>query len=305
MGGATHKVVLGLGFTDVLTEGQLKRRRLGLGGSDVSAILGVNPYQTPLDVWADKTGKVPIRSVSNEAMIWGTVLEPVIASEFARRTGCELDDIPEELTPLVHESRPWHMGTPDYLIRNKRIGLEVKTAGWRMAHLWGDTGTDHIPDMYRIQCDWYSALMDYDMWEVAALIGGQDFRTYTIEKNARLRWLMLERAERFWIDHVQADVPPEPIRESDKQAVARLFAPPPEKHYSMATSAQVKLARARLAIDKELKAVKKRRDIVDAKLGIEMQLTPGIQFEEAKVRWVGSKGKISSLRFYPTDKGTT
>lgn len=287
-----------------LTDGQLERRRHGLGGSDVSAILGVNPYATPLDVWADKTGKVPIRSVSNEAMIWGSVLEPVIASEYARRTGVELDSVPEELTPLVHESRPWHMGTPDYLIKDRRNGLEIKAVGFRSAGQWGDNGTDQIPAMYHIQCDWYSALMDYELWEVAALIGGQELRCYTIERSERLESMMLERAERFWYDHVQADVPPEPIRESDKQAVARLFAPPPEKHYSMASASQVKLARERLAIDKELKAVKKRRDIVDAKLGIEMQMTPGIQFDDAKVRWVHAKGKTASLRFYPVDKGT-
>lgn len=33
----------------------LKTRQTGIGGSDVAAILGLNRYRTPLDVYNDKT----------------------------------------------------------------------------------------------------------------------------------------------------------------------------------------------------------------------------------------------------------
>ena len=35
----------------------LKERTKGIGGSDVSTILGLNPYKTPLQLWEEKTGK--------------------------------------------------------------------------------------------------------------------------------------------------------------------------------------------------------------------------------------------------------
>ena len=35
----------------------LKARRGGIGGSDVAACLGLNPWRTPVQVWEDKTGR--------------------------------------------------------------------------------------------------------------------------------------------------------------------------------------------------------------------------------------------------------
>mgnify|MGYP003353102479 CR=1 FL=1 len=36
------------------TPEQLEKRRLGIGGSDVAAICGLNPYKTALDVYFEK-----------------------------------------------------------------------------------------------------------------------------------------------------------------------------------------------------------------------------------------------------------
>ena len=33
------------------------RRRLGIGGSEIGTILGLNKYQTPFDLWLIKTGR--------------------------------------------------------------------------------------------------------------------------------------------------------------------------------------------------------------------------------------------------------
>jgi predicted phage-related endonuclease len=37
----------------------LADRRKCIGGSDIDAILGLSPYRTPVDVWAEKTGRSP------------------------------------------------------------------------------------------------------------------------------------------------------------------------------------------------------------------------------------------------------
>ena len=34
-----------------------EERRHFIGGSDIGAILGLNPYKSPVDVWMEKTGK--------------------------------------------------------------------------------------------------------------------------------------------------------------------------------------------------------------------------------------------------------
>ena len=60
----------------------LELRRQGIGGSDAAAILGLNPWKTPMDVWLEKTGEFTRDDEENEQMYWGTVLEAVVAEEF-------------------------------------------------------------------------------------------------------------------------------------------------------------------------------------------------------------------------------
>ena len=72
----------------------LEERRKGIGGSDVAALLGLNPYKTPLALWEEKTAK-NVSDCTSESAYWGTMLEDVVAKEFSKRTGmkaavCEL-----------------------------------------------------------------------------------------------------------------------------------------------------------------------------------------------------------------------
>jgi len=41
---------------DMPREQWLELRRQGIGGSDAAAILGMNPWKSPMDVWLEKTG---------------------------------------------------------------------------------------------------------------------------------------------------------------------------------------------------------------------------------------------------------
>ena len=54
--------------------------RIGfIGSSDISVILGLNPFKTMLQLWAEKTGVVKPKDLSdNEAVEWGTRLERVV-----------------------------------------------------------------------------------------------------------------------------------------------------------------------------------------------------------------------------------
>ena len=56
-----------------------KDRHKFIGGSDVAAILGINPYKTSYDVWEEK--KHGIKTFEgNAATEWGTKLEPLIVN---------------------------------------------------------------------------------------------------------------------------------------------------------------------------------------------------------------------------------
>ena len=60
---------------------ELRAKRIG--GSDVGAILGVNPYKSIVDVYVDKTEGSDFKG--NNATYWGHVLEGTVLKEFSNR----------------------------------------------------------------------------------------------------------------------------------------------------------------------------------------------------------------------------
>lgn len=77
-------------------------RLTGLGGSDVGAILGMSKYRTPVDVWAEKTGRTaPIES--SLAMRFGSFAEQFVADEYEAQTG---NAVERYTAMLRHQSAP-------------------------------------------------------------------------------------------------------------------------------------------------------------------------------------------------------
>ncbi|MCX4025080.1 YqaJ viral recombinase family protein [Endozoicomonas sp. SM1973] len=192
-------------------------RRMGMGGSDIGAILGLNPYKTPLQVWKEKVGEVG-PDQAGEAAYWGTQLEPVVAQEYTKRTGHKIQRINRV---IHHADMPWMAANIDRIIwqngkapvvknkiRSKHL-LECKTAS-PFAKEWGEENTDEIPHSYWLQCTWYLATLNADICDVALLKGGQQYLQYRVERNPQVETMMIERARQFWVDHVIAGVPPEP-----------------------------------------------------------------------------------------------
>lgn len=190
-------------------ENWLAQRRTGITGTDVSAILGINPWASPLDIWLDKRGQAEPKA-ENMAMRLGNLLEPVVATLYAEETGATLID------PgfLRHQARGWHIGTPDRVTIHKdddRLGqwgtlIEIKTA--RSGNEWGDPGTDQIPRHYLTQVAWYLALTELQVAHVAVLIGASDYRRYEVQRDLDLESVLIEQCRRFWEDYVLTGVMP-------------------------------------------------------------------------------------------------
>jgi putative phage-type endonuclease len=168
-----------------------------LGGTDVSAILGLNPYKTPLQVWLQKTGNAP-EQADNPAMKWGRLLEAPIADEFARLRGVQLK--PGGFVTI--KDKPYLAAHPDRLFADDSAVLEVKTAGVRSAARWGQDGSPEMPPEYLAQVHWYILLKMVPVAYVAVLIGGSDYREYEVKADAEVEGRMQAAAERFWTDHV-------------------------------------------------------------------------------------------------------
>lgn len=168
----------------------LEARRKCITGTDISAIVGMNPYRTPMDVFMDKMGMSP-ETPDNDAMFWGRTLEEVVANKYASDSGVKL--IKGEL--VVKDK--WLAGTPDFLIDGQKKGLEIKTTGAHMASKFGESGSDEIPAHFMCQVAWYQMLCGFDDWDLSVLIGGNDYRCFSIRRSPRLENQLLRRAEEF------------------------------------------------------------------------------------------------------------
>jgi putative phage-type endonuclease len=183
----------------MLTPEQLEQRKSGLGGSDAAAALGLSPWKTPLALYLEKRGELgPVDET--EAMRWGSIHEPAILNAYAERAGVPLVAHP----PLIrHPQYPWMFASLD--ARTGERVVEAKTA--RSAEDWGEPGSDEIPEAYLLQVQHYMLVTALPIADVAALIGGNDFRIYTVEADRELHEMLIEGEHEFW-QRVQREDPP-------------------------------------------------------------------------------------------------
>jgi len=200
----------------MLTTEQLIRRKNGLGGSDIAAILGLDPYRTAYDIYLDKTSPVLVgqeeeADASPEEELgpkyWGNALEDAIAEGYEKRTGF----MTTKSDTIYHPLYPYLFAHPDRLIKGTDKGLEIKNVGYRQAHLWGDESRLIIPEQYLIQIVHYILVTGFDSWDIAALIGGNKLLIKTFhndEKISSIRDKIEEESTRFWRQHVEKKIPP-------------------------------------------------------------------------------------------------
>jgi len=187
-----------------LTKEQVEFRKSGLGGSDAGIVLGVSSYKDPLTLYLEKRGEVEIPYVETRFQRWGHLHEESIAQAYMEDTGYKV-----VRSNISHRSKthPFMIAHLDRKVRkapNKRL-LECKSSAliWE----WGEAGTEDIPPSYMAQCQHYLHVTESDQIDVAALLGGNDFRIYPIMRNENFIKLLVEAEEEFW-DRVLAGVKP-------------------------------------------------------------------------------------------------
>ena len=187
---------------DMPREQWLELRRRGIGGSDAAAILGMNPWKSPMDVWLEKTGEFSADDEpDNEKMYWGTALEDVVAREFMARTGLK---VRRRNAILQHRKHRFMIANVDRLVIGHKAGLECKTAGQYLADDWAMG----VPDYYMPQVQHYMAVTGYKAWYVAVLIGGQEFKHYKIARDDYFIRQLIEAETEFW-NLVETRIPPQ------------------------------------------------------------------------------------------------
>lgn len=179
-------------------------REKRIGGSDVGAILGVNPYKSIIDVYIDKTEGSTFKG--NNATHWGHMLESTIIKEFAsRHKELSVFDAPYSVVDN------FLIANLDGVLKDKESGdfgvLEIKTTSLWNRKEWEE---DTIPQSYYAQVQHYLMLSGYKFAYVAVLIGGQEYKEFKVERNEEDIELIRSKATEFYKENILKQIPPMP-----------------------------------------------------------------------------------------------
>ena len=186
-------------------------RKLGIGGSDIAAIMGLSPYSTPLDVYRDKMNPEVVYEELTEDLKRGARVEKYILQEYSEVSGLEIET---NLTPFIHPEYPFMRGNIDAKVANQNVIVEAKSTKCPIS-LW----EQGIPEYYRTQVAYYAMLSNAERVDVPVLFSNWQYACFTYwrdyEYEARIKKAVID----FWNNHIVAGIPPEPSTPAELQEV--------------------------------------------------------------------------------------
>jgi putative phage-type endonuclease len=192
-------------------------RRTGIGGSDAAAVIGLNPFRSRIEVYADKMGMMPEKE-DTESMRLGRDLEDYVAQRFCEATGKK---VRRNNFMWCHDEHRCMIADVDREVIGENAGLECKTT-----QAWGGKVImkGEIPLTYYVQCMHYMAVMGYDRVYLAVLIFGKGFFHFTIERDEKEISALTAAETAYWRDHIESGISPDPDgSQSAEQAVDALW----------------------------------------------------------------------------------
>jgi putative phage-type endonuclease len=152
-----------LGVFESGTSAWHEAREDSIGGSEVSTIMGLNPYESAYALWAKKTGKIPSLVVENWAIRFGKAFEEPILHLWSQ----EHPEYEVFTTGTYQDALlPFRHANPDALARHRETGewivVEVKTA----RSTW-----DSVPAGYVAQVQHYMDILGLKQAAIVAVAG--------------------------------------------------------------------------------------------------------------------------------------
>ena len=258
----------------------LEHRSKTIGGSDASAILGMNSYSSPYSVWAEKTGKLPPKD-DNEAMRIGRDLEAYVAQRFTEATGKK---VRRENNILVNPKYPYAHANVDRMIVGEDAGLECKTTSSLNVTKYKN---GEFPDNYYAQCVHYLMVTGCKRWYLGVLVLGRGFFHFTIERDEEEIAALAKSEEAFW-EYVKTNTPPAVDgAESTTEAIKTIF--PTSNTETVNLFAYEDSLRQYIALGKQIKELKALQDEMANRVKDYMNEAGKGESDGFKVSWTAAE----------------
>lgn len=186
----------------------LQHRQSGIGSSEVATIVGLNPWETPYQLWRRKLGIDPPKQ-ETFAMKAGHYLEDAVAQFWHDETGQDIIKRSAVDWIIVNADKPYMRVSPDrtYWLAgmphsndNKGI-LECKTTQMSI-------DPDDIPKHWFCQVQYQLGVAELEQGSLAWLCSGREFGYKNLSLVPDFYGWLVEEVERFWTDNIQGKQEP-------------------------------------------------------------------------------------------------
>ena len=257
----------------------LRLRREHIGGSDASAIIGMNEYSSPYCVWADKLELIPPKE-DNEAMRIGRDLESYVAKRFTEATGKK---VRRKNAILINPEIPFAHANVDRLIVGEDAGLECKTTSVLNLKKFKN---GEYPVTYYAQCVHYMMVTGAKRWYLAVLILGKEFKWFCIERDEAEIEALRKTEGRFW-ELVKNEI--QPVidgKRATSEAINAIYADGNDEEVDLSLVSAAIETRAKL--DEQIKELTALRDEQDNKIKAFMGNASKGSYGEHSINWISS-----------------
>ena len=267
----------------------LAHRQKSIGGSDASAIIGLNPWCSPYTVWADKLGKLPPKE-DNERMRQGRDFEDYVAKRFTEKTGKK---VRRENNIIINPNYPYAHANIDRMVVGEDAGLECKTTSVLNLKKFKN---GEYPETYYVQCVHYMMITGCKRWYLAVLVLGEGFYDYVIERDEAEIEALANVEKEFWKNVKTETAPIVDGTKSTTDTISAIFTESNDETVDLfGYDADL---REYMYISSQIKALETRKDEVANRVKTIMNESGKAESDLYKVSWASQDRKtFDSKRF--------
>ncbi|QBP33288.1 RecE-like exonuclease [Gordonia phage BrutonGaster] len=282
-------------------------RRGHVGGSEISAIVGLSPFESRFSLWHRKKGELEDVE-ETPAMEWGTRLEPVVYQKYSE----SLEE--DEFITTGHTfrclipGRGWINANPDGIVWAQtedgewyiRRVLEIKTSA--RGEGYGPNGSDGIPIYYRCQVLFYMYCLGVKQADLAALISGVDYRTYKVNYSTEDVEFLMNAGDKF-MHELNNNILPDISKDSATYEAVRQINPELDPDLEVVVPTQ--LGEFYRSVEEAYREIKDLRSGLHAEILDHVGPARVVKLEDGEVlarRQMPGRGDKPYLRYVPAKK---
>ncbi|CEQ27142.1 YqaJ viral recombinase family nuclease [Paraclostridium sordellii] len=269
----------------------LKNRQAGIGGSDASAIAGLNPWKSSIQLYMDKKEENP-QEIKSLRMELGNRLEGLVAELFTEETGLKVRNVNGI---LKNEIYPFGLANIDRAIVGEKAFLECKTTNSFALKEW----QDGVPPHYEIQCLHYMAITGATHCYIAALIGNSEFIWHKIERDQETIDYLMQIEKEFWEENILKDIVPLP---DGSDAYSEYL----KEKYKKSNGQEIELHLLKDGLQKllrydeivtDIKALETEKKLIEQEIQLHMEDFEVAKIGDRKITWkTSSRNSIDSKK---------